>query len=228
MSIVSVRMTNNFAQEKLRVDFQIGNQTENITAVTLLNRTSSFVCQPTEAGMFIEVPAQKRGKFHLGIFGFVSFYPFGLFRRTKYRENFRDASAVVYPEFEGAWPLSRHVMGRGNQSLSEKDNFEGLKEYAAGDSLADIAWKASARGQGVMTKQFEGTGILEEFILSLDIVPENDGEKKLSQLAVWAVQLNRQGRNFGLDLKGLTIASATGERHLVKILTALAFCGDRP
>ena len=45
---------------------------------------------------------------------------------------------------------------KGSRSAQGQDDFAGLRKYQPGDSLRHVAWKAVARGQAVMTKQFSG------------------------------------------------------------------------
>ena len=73
-------------------------------------------------------------------------------RRTRYELHCLSAS--------GGWRGSASATDararREARAGSGQDDFAGLRSYQPGDSLKHVAWKAAARGQPVMTKQFTG------------------------------------------------------------------------
>jgi len=91
-----------------------------------------------------------------------------------------------------------------------------------GESQRHIDWKAVARGQALMTKQFtaESDGLLYldfEAVRRLD-----DLEARLSQLALWVIEAERARRPYGLRLPLVEIPPSLGEPHLHRCLRALA------
>jgi uncharacterized protein (DUF58 family) len=90
-----------------------------------------------------------------------------------------------------------------------------------GESQRQIDWKAVARGQPLMTKQFtaEADDLLH---LDYDQVRLADPEQRLSQLALWIVEAERARRRYSLHLPGTRIPSGSGEAHYHRCLRALA------
>ena len=96
-----------------------------------------------------------------------------------------------------------------------------LRAYRAGDTPKQIAWKALAREQGLLTKEFSATAS-SELWLDLDEARAADIESRLSILCHWVLQAERFGQSYGLKLPGNAIRPARGEAHRTRCLEALA------
>jgi uncharacterized protein (DUF58 family) len=101
------------------------------------------------------------------------------------------------------------------------DDFAGLREYHYGDSPRHIHWKAVARGEGLVTKQFAGEhgGIVW---LEWEALPGHDVETRLSVLCRWVLDAEAAGWRYGLRLPALTLPPASGAAHRHACLQALA------
>ena len=90
-----------------------------------------------------------------------------------------------------------------------------------GESQRHIDWKAVARGQPLMTKQFaaetKGAVYLDFFELRFA-----DVEEKLSQLTLWVIEAERARQPYGLRLPGIEISPALGQMHFHSCLRALS------
>lgn len=84
-----------------------------------------------------------------------------------------------------------------------------------------VDWKASAREQGLYTKEFEGQGQFSPW-LDWDTTPGSDMEAKLSQLTRWVLDAHAAGLAFGLRLPNVTLKPASDEVHFREALKALA------
>jgi uncharacterized protein (DUF58 family) len=171
----------------------------------------------------IRAPALRRGKLALGRIRVFTTFPLGLFYAWSNVEL--DADCVVYPRPEaGNVPLPQPALGAraGVESGAGQDDFAGLRKYQPGDSLRHVAWKAVARGQPILTKQF--SGLAEgELWLEWDSLPSEFGvEARLSRLARWIVDASRAGNVFGLQLPERRIPPGSGAAHEEQCLTALA------
>ena len=80
------------------------------------------------------------------------------------------------------------------QSGQGQDDFVGLRRYAPGDSLRQVAWKAFARGQPVMTKQFSGLEAGELWLTWLDLPADMRLEARLSRLTRWVLEAGARAR----------------------------------
>lgn len=131
---------------------------------------------------------------------------FGLFdrKRTVRLETVVEVSPAEIP-FD--LPRDEHVGGRGEQYRRTRTYTEvanttsGVREYAAGDRIGRIDWKASARRDNLMTKTFDQE---QEKKLSLVFVPvvsagyEEAFERSLSLLVGAIRQLERKNLPFEL------------------------------
>ena len=80
---------------------------------------------------------------------------------------------------------------------------------------------ASAREQGIYTKQFQGTA---QSTLWLDwaTTPGSDDEQRISQLTRWVMDADALNQAYGLRLPSREFAPDNGPAHLQKCLQALA------
>ena len=176
------------------------------------------------------VPALRRGLMRPGRMTLYTRFPLGLYRAWSYVDL--DTHCVVYPRPAPAGlplPPLRPTGHDGSGTGYGQDDFAGLRQYHAGDSPRHIAWKAYARGQALLTKQFSGRNTVELW-LSLDLVPERvDLEEKLSRLARWVIDAHAGGLAYGLRLPGRNVAIGMGEAQRDRCLEALAiFDGVSP
>jgi uncharacterized protein (DUF58 family) len=111
--------------------------------------------------------------------------------------------------------------GRPLAELGEGDDFAGTRAYVRGESQRHIDWRAVARGQPLMTKQFtaEAEGVVYFDFSALQFA---DLEEKLSQLALWVIEAERARRPYGLRLPRTEIPPAIGQTHFHQCMRALS------
>jgi len=187
-------------------------------------------CEPVDeirpgqsARVALRFTAVARGEQEVGPLRVASVYPLGFLKI--YRRATVDRRHLVYPEPVGNPRLpvagaKRPLSGAVNVRAGG-DEFAGVRAYVAGESQRHIDWKAVARGQPLMTKQFaqENAAVLH---LDYDEVPGSDTERRLSQLALWIVEAERLRRSYGLRLGAVQIPPGIGEAHRHRCLAALA------
>jgi len=88
-----------------------------------------------------------------------------------------------------------------------------------------VAWKAVARSDTMLTKQFSGAAGAELW-LDWSALSALEPERRLSRLAGWVLAAERAGARYGLRLPGLEIAPGSGDAHRVACLQALALHED--
>lgn len=166
-----------------------------------------------------------RGVRTLGRVTVETSFPLGFFRAWAPVES--AASVVVYPAplHSARLPHGEAPPGEGELTVNFKkggpDDFSGLKQYAPGDNLARIHWKAAARGGELVVKEFEqpaGAVLLFDYALHSD----EDPERILSLLAGQLLEAEEAGAGYGLKVGGLEIAPGRGPVHLAECLSALA------
>ena len=167
--------------------------------------------------------ANKRGWFVLSNPVISSCYPFGLFRAW-HRLNL-EFKTLVYPRpSRQDCPLPEDNSSHEAQGNDQKgqDDFYGLQNYQAGDSIRHIHWRAFAKGQGVFTRQYNGAESLSEIWLDYEQTTGANHEDRLSQMCRWVLDANEAGIIFGFRLAGVTIEPGLGDTHSKQCLEALA------
>jgi len=171
----------------------------------------------------VSVHAAARGVFNPGHLVLFTHYPLGLFQVQSKRQL--DLECIVYPK-----PIACHVKAIVEKNLaggdkqvggSGTDDFQGLKGYLPGDPLQRISWRASSRGQGLFTKDFNS---LRSSSVYLDwySLEGTDTERKLSLLCGGILTAHQRNLTYGLKLPGCTLEPASGQIHKNRCLKTLA------
>jgi uncharacterized protein (DUF58 family) len=178
------------------------------------------------AEVVLEATATRRGWLPMGRVMLETRYPLGLFRAWSYVEP--DARCLVYPRPERS-PMPRPsgdgAAGAQRPTAAGNEDFSGLRMYQLSDSPRHVAWKAVARTDDMLTKQFSGEAAAELW-LDWQLLPAAMGvEQRLSRLAGWVLAAERGGPRYGLRLPGREIGPARGDSHAAACLQALALYG---
>jgi uncharacterized protein (DUF58 family) len=175
------------------------------------------------ARITLRLPVRQRGEHSVEILYLTSAYPLGFIRFLK---KFASSQTyIVYPKPAGEVRLpSSFVLRRDGRPLTEfgeGDDFAGVRPYVHGESQRHIDWRAVARGQSLITKQFtaEAEGVV---YLDFSAVRSADMEEKLSQLALWVIEAERARRPYALRLPGTQILPGVGQAHFHQCLRALS------
>jgi uncharacterized protein (DUF58 family) len=175
------------------------------------------------AEVVLAVPAQRRGWLPLGRVLLETRFPLGMFRAWSYVEP--DARCLVYPKPERSplpRPSAEAAAGALRSHAAGNDDFSGLRMYQLSDSPRHVAWKAVARTDDMLTKQFTGEAAAELW-LDWRLLPVSLGlEQRLCRLAGWVLAAEREGAFYGLRLPGIEMAPARGDAHAAACLQALA------
>jgi uncharacterized protein (DUF58 family) len=175
----------------------------------------------------VPVPAVQRGWLRPGRMTLFTRFPVGLFRAWSYAEP--DVSCLVYPvPANPGLPLPAPAHGEGEGGLAGlgQDEFSGLRSYRPGDSPRHIAWKAVARDDTLLTKQFAGRADAELWLSWNDLPSQMPVEQRLSQLTRWVLEADAGGMTYGLRLPDATLPLAGGLPHRAECLRALALHGN--
>ncbi len=178
------------------------------------------------ARLSLAIPTTERGVLKLPRFSATSRYPGNLFRCWSWLHM--PATCLVYPRPAPAGrslPFTSEDEGDGHRSGRGDSSFTGLRSFVPGDSTGRVAWKAYARTEELLVKQFSGTADSVRW-LDWGSLPELDTEARLSQLTRWCLDLNRAGHSFGLRLPNAVVNIGAGSGHLHACLKALALFDD--
>lgn len=173
------------------------------------------------------LPVSKRGWQPMGTVTLSSSYPFGIFRAWSPLRF--DCQVLVYPRPSRHFvPLPLPSEGRHTKVGSRmidcagKDDFDGIRDYRPGDSLRQIHWRAYAKGQGLLSKQYVTETGDTELWLDYERTPGGQREERLSMLCRWILDAEKAGLRYGLRLPGKQINPDQGSKHRSACLEALA------
>jgi len=174
------------------------------------------------AVLTLAVPTAQRGWVRLPRFSVATRHPANLCRAWTYIHM--SAQCLVYPQpappGRPAPPGPDDSIGRRAVDHGDSD-FAGLRNAVPGDSPRRIAWKAYARSEQLLLKQFAG-GERHSEVFDWNAVPNADTEGRLSQLARWCLDAAAAESSFGLRLPSQVVPLGSGEQHLHRCLAALA------
>ena len=175
------------------------------------------------ARVMMRFPAVRRGDHALEMLCLATVYPLGFLRARRRFEASQRYLVYPAPSGEAKLPVASELAAPSvpRSDFGEGDEFAGVRAYMPGESQRHVDWKAVARGQPMMTKQF-ATESHGRLFLDFDAVPSADVEVRLSQLALWVIEAERARHAYGLRLPGTNIAPAVGDAHFHRCLRALA------
>lgn len=174
-------------------------------------------------GGSFEMPlaATRRGWLPVGRWTLSTAYPFGLFYAWSVLNP--DQPVLVYPRAElEAPPLPRAAANeRGPELRAQGEDWSGLRAYRAGDAPRLIAWKATARQDRLLVKEFSEP-LAAEVTLSWDALAGLEPEARIARLTRWVLEASAQNLPFRLELPGLALGPARGSAHTTRCLRELA------
>jgi uncharacterized protein (DUF58 family) len=176
--------------------------------------------EPTSLVMAVNAP--RRGLLRCGRLEVFTRYPLGFFHAWSYLDF--DMVVVVYPRPDptsGNPPAQSRSLSEEGIPIAGDEEFNMLRPYRAGDTPRQIAWKALAREEELLTKEFSATAS-SEFWIDWDEAHGGGIEERLSILCHWVLQAETFGQSYGLRLPGVSIKPGRGEAHRARCLEALA------
>ncbi len=176
----------------------------------------------TSSTFVLKYKTRHRGRLKLEGLRISSRFPLGLFQAWSILNFSRHA--LVYPrpanhdrQAPEQIPASYN---EGEQGLGD-DDFSGLRNYQPGDTLHHIHWKALAKKQGLLSKQFGANDLPQQWFDWRSLAPL-DTEARLCQLTRWIIEAQKNGTAYGLWLPGNRIVPANSHAHQHRCLRLLA------
>jgi len=173
----------------------------------------------------LTLPATRRGRWHAPALHLSSVAPFGLFRTWTWLSI--EISSLVYPAPAGTRPMPESPeQESGSIRLHQGlDELAWLRDFREGDSPRQVAWKAYARGQPLLVREYHGAGAQRrEF--DFEMLTGMDVESRLSQLTRWMLEAAARGEGWVLRLPGAAPLAGEGRDHLTRCLERLALHGQ--
>jgi uncharacterized protein (DUF58 family) len=191
------------------------------------NPVTVTVNRKKAAKLKIPLGTKNRGWLPLPRVRMATRYPLGLFTAWAYLQP--AMRCLVYPQPIAAPLPAATPTATGGERHGDggQEDFAGFRERQPADSPRHVAWKASARNAGegpLLIKQFAGGAQVN---LTLDWQMTDDrlaDEIRIGILTGWVLAADEADAHYGLRLPDIVIPTASGERHRLRCLEALALC----
>lgn len=226
-ALFPIQLDNRLGQERFSIQIK---QHESIKKLFRKRKERSSVSISIETAKrttaYFPINSTKRGILKIERLKISTCFPLGIFTAWSYIEP--EHECLVYPAPSGQKQLPLNTLHEDDAEYGNKagtDDFAGFRKYRPGDPVNSIAWKAFAREQGLLVKQFSGKGS-EILILDWQNVSHiNDIETRLSQLCYWILLAEEASIPYGLEIPNVTIKPAHGTFHKEQCLEALVRYG---
>ena len=165
-----------------------------------------------------------RGLHQLKRVSLESVFPFGLFKcwtHLSVPEQF-----FVFPQ-----PIACSLKLRQQQSKGKSgsksginvttEDLQGIRDYRDSDPIHHVSWKHFAKGQGLLSKDFNERSAISGYLHFSDYF-SGDLEQALSEVTYQIIELSKQDAQFGFSIGAQQIMPNTGIKHQQKCLEAVA------
>jgi uncharacterized protein (DUF58 family) len=160
-----------------------------------------------------------------------SSFPFLLLTTWK---NFElEKSFSIFPKRSGhsnfppAGLLKENAEGRRvDQVRSAESEFSGHRKFESSDSPRHIDWKAYARTEKMLVKDYQGFRPLEIKIQWRHTGHLGHFEDRLSQMALWIEIAEMKGLHYSFEFGSLAVMTGRGRNHYLLCLKHLAEAED--
>lgn len=168
----------------------------------------------------VTAPTDSRGWMPLPRMRFSSTLPFGLFRAWSWITP--DQYVLVYPRIlrDGRPPAHNDDP---KARITGGDEFAGLREYHVGDPIRHVAWKASARHDQLLVREFDRAAPGQPLCFDWRTLSGLDRETRISRLTGWVCDAYAAARPWVLILEDRrALGPGSDAAHYHHCLTALA------
>lgn len=180
--------------------------------------------QPLRVSLSLRV--EQRGLYQPPRLRLESHFPLGLIRAWTWVAL--DWRCLVYPapRWAGELPPSPgDTQDEHSAAMPWGDDFAGFHPYQPGDPLRRANWKAYAKEQPLMIKEYSQS-METEILLDWDLLEGLSVEQRLSGLCAWALDCERKQLPYALRLPGIAVALGRGDAHVAEVLRHLALYGE--
>lgn len=225
LSLVQVAADPVFAGDALHLELHLRSEDGRRRYAVTLKLGDQFQHAEIEPGdttiVRFGLPSGRRGWFVPEPVRISTTWPFGLFYAWSYLHS--DVRGLIYPRPESPPAALPRVPDPGRIGGADpgEDDLRSLRDYAIGDPMRLIAWKASARTGDLLVRQLEAPQA-RETVFDFERIASLDVEARLSRLTRWVIEAERVGVRYRLQLPGRAIGPDLGHAHRLHCLKQLA------
>jgi uncharacterized protein (DUF58 family) len=226
-----------FAEEPVYVELLVRNQKKipvYSMSIAAEDAAGEVYCgQISGHGVFrdrIKMIFRKRGLYGYKDFIVQSGFPFILFRKSI--QVTASGQVLVYPKLLDIRDMVDVIEGRQEEgevaARGRGDEIYSLRAFQYGDDWRRIHWKASAKQDGFLIREFAEYASKKITILLDNLLPHDDihFESAVSAAASLAKHFIEQGYLVRLVTGGKTMPFGGGNEHLLSILDLLALIAE--
>lgn len=188
---------------------------------------NQIVCSPesSQTAVKLPLPRYKRGRHKCPPVTMRATYGFGLF--TCWANLSPRLSFYVYPSVQKSKihlfnaNADADLTHASDSQVAISDDLQGIREYQQSDPIYHVSWKHSAKGQGMLTKDFTENKGVSGWLRLADLQSQGT-EQALRCLCYQIQELDKDQVQFGLDLGDTKILPNEGPKHLQECLVRLA------
>jgi uncharacterized protein (DUF58 family) len=168
----------------------------------------------------VTAPTETRGWMTLPRMRLSNTLPFGLFRAWSWITP--DQSVLVYPRILRDTPPPARIDDPGER-IAGGDEYAGLRGYHAGDPIRHVAWKASARHDLLLVREFDRASPGQPLRFDWNALSGMDRETRISRLTGWVCDAYAAAHPWILILEDRhALGPGNDAAHYHRCLTALA------
>jgi uncharacterized protein (DUF58 family) len=221
LRVRGLRAGHAIAGEPIDIIFDVeATRLRQAVQLDLDGQTRAFDVQG-RADVTLGLPTELRGWLSVPRFRIWTTWPLGLFRAWSWMHA--NYAVIVWPRPELSGPApALPAADHRRQRLHRGEDLAALRDYRSGDSMRHIAWKASARHESLLVKDYEQPEAQLEWQLDWRQLRGLSDEARIARLARWLGEAQAQGRQWSLWLPGEMIELGSGHAHYARCMSALA------
>ncbi len=191
-------------------------------------RLFPFVQRKNSEISHILLKFNQRGKFSIREINLCSVFPFNFFIKCSRLQ--KDIEFIVFPEMKRckhADYLAKDMKTAGDRNIM-KQGFDSepifIRDYAEGDPLKYIHWKATAKTGKLKTKELSSQSY-KPVIIDFESFDIKEVEEKISCITYMINSYIKRGVPVGLKINGEIYKEGISRQHKINMLKALALYG---
>jgi uncharacterized protein (DUF58 family) len=220
-----------FADTNMPVGIKLTNKRRFMPAflIRILIDDKDILFPFVEAGsssvLYLNMAFEKRGAHLITDVVAASVFPFNFF--TRYRSLPKNLELIIFPKLQRC-SLTHLLAGQTRWKGDASTNVPGfdsdllsIRNYASGDPLKYISWKATAKTGQLKTKELSAIES-GNIVIDFDGLEKHDLEQTISCVTFMIVKLIQAGTPVGLMIDGDTYKPELSSGHKLALLTRLA------
>lgn len=225
ISLVALRAERAHAGDFAEVCFSIQEGEGRARPSLMLEQSAQeipFSAQANQTTMaVVRIATPQRGWHGVGRWRLWTEFPFGIVWAWSYLHP--EQKLLIFPRPESEAPaLPGEARDEpGTQYRTPGEDWVGLRAHRAGDPPRLVAWRASARSERLMVKEFADP-IANAVVLDYANLTAIEHEQRISRLTRWVLTAESRQLSFRLRLPGVDLGPAIGPDHVLACLRELA------